>query len=271
MRLDDWSWLRDSGDSFGTEPDGSLWCDCLQYKRCVYNLYCIKYILVNWSSVLHDMHFHRNESSCILILDPVGAASTLGYCNVVQLQQARKRGAEKCKSMFLNSTQPYSSWLKPIAKIQEAIAWTQLSVLQAILTFLSLGSAWYFRPALKNHSIRLDQVPRRHDNRRVHCHWDRVQDALGRALHSHWPSSKFVERRCHWQRGHWSTSKPAGICWALGCVMYPNVLPMAMQNRWISGLSLQNMTKSSAVAIQALDRRMPQVYLHLTLDTIRDH
>lgn len=108
-------------------------CGATAYKRCVYNY--IKYILVNWS-VLHDMHFHRNESSRILILDPVGAAFTLGYCNVVQLQQARKRGAEKCKSMFLNLTQPYSSWLKPIAKIQEAIAWTQLSVLQAILTFL---------------------------------------------------------------------------------------------------------------------------------------
>ena len=51
-------------------------CGATAYKRCVYNY--IKYILVNWSSVLHDMHFHRNESSRILILDPVGAASTLG-------------------------------------------------------------------------------------------------------------------------------------------------------------------------------------------------
>ena len=100
--------------------------------------------------------------------------------------------------------------------------------------------------------------------------------AVGIACRTHWgePCIATGHRQSSSREdatGKEATGQQASLLGSAGhwAVLTPNVLPMALQNRWISGL--QNMTKSSAVANQALGRRMPQVYLHLTLDTIRDH
>ena len=153
--------------------------------------------------------------------------------------------------MFFNSSQPYSNIV--VKTHRKDSRGNRLDLALGPSGYLDISftyrSPWHFS-APQNitylWSVRLDQVPSRHDNRRVHCRWDHVPtDALGplgRAVHSlHWPWSKFVERRCHWQRGHWSTSKP-GHYWAM---LTPNVPPMALQNHWILGLSLHHVTKSN--------------------------